>query len=53
MATIAIRNDNGFEECLTCKNWESNECRMCSDADLYEEMDDAGESSDRRELEFA
>lgn len=50
---MPIRNDNGFEECLTCKHCETKTCRMCSDAELYEEMEDAGEKANRRELEFA
>ena len=33
---IRIRNDNGFDECLSCARCETSTCAFCDEADQYE-----------------
>lgn len=54
---IKIRNDNGFDLCLTCANIESSDCLVCTEGQMYEESEFAREEElmgeDAQELEFA
>lgn len=33
---IRIRGDNGFEECPSCLNCETELCESCEDGEMYE-----------------